>query len=229
MKMGCYQESKPSIDEQFGLDVISAYEFAGEEDRERALRSFGDKNIADVKEDIEQKVLAADTYQKILVLYDEFRPKLLQYLHKMYLKRDVAEEVIQETFLRLATELMEPDYIENVQGWIVRVAHNLAVDVIKKRERDAARLADFNDIELETFVDPAAGPEETVCLREQSRQVAAALSTLKPHQQQCFSLRAQGFRYKDIGQALGISEQRAAIVVKQVAVRIAALCKQEGL
>jgi RNA polymerase sigma-70 factor, ECF subfamily len=219
--MGCYQESEPSIDEQFGLDVFPVPAVAHEEDDiDRTLLPFHE-------EDVEQKIFVADPHEKILLLYDEFRPKLLQYLHKMYLKRDVAEEIIQETFLRLTTELMEPDYIENLQGWIVRVTRNLAVDVIKKRERDASRLTDFNTEELETLIDPAAGPEEALRLKEQSRRVEAALMAVTSHQRQCFNLRVQGFRYKDIGKALGISEQRAAIVVKQVAVRVAALCQQE--
>ncbi len=141
----------------------------------------------------------------------------------MYLKREVAEEIVQETFLRLTSELIQANYIQNLQGWIVRVAHNLAADVIAKKEKDAARLTDFNSDEVETYIDPAAGPEEMFRKKEQSRQLEEALKTLTPHQRECFDLRIQGFHYKDIGLALGISEQRAAIVVKQAAVRVAAL------
>jgi RNA polymerase sigma-70 factor (ECF subfamily) len=52
----------------------------------------------------------------------------------------------------------------------------------------------------------------------------SALEALKPKHRQCFEMRVQGFAYKDISLALGISEQRAAFVVKQVAVRLAAIC-----
>ncbi|MCU1321299.1 MAG: polymerase, sigma-24 subunit, subfamily [Acidobacteriaceae bacterium] len=227
--MGCYHESEPSIDEQFGLDVVSVHALAPNEDIDRTLRLFTEEDIAENKvQGVQLKIVIADRHQQILLLYDELRPKLLQYLHKrMYLKRDVAEEVIQETFLRLTTELMEPSYIENVQGWIVRVAHNLAADVITRRLKDAARITDISAAEFEAFIDPAPGPDEVLRLKEQSKRLEAALLTLTPHQRQCFNLRVQGFRYKDIGQALGMSEQRAAIVVKQVAVRVAALCQQE--
>jgi len=55
-----------------------------------------------------------------------------------------------------------------------------------------------------------------------------ALKTLNPQQRQCFNMRVQGFRYKDIALALHISEQRAALVVKQVSVRLAVVFKQES-
>ena len=41
----------------------------------------------------------------------------------------------------------------------------------------------------------------------------------------CAEMRAQGLRYKDIGLAFGISEQRVAFIVKQVTVRLAAACE----
>lgn len=223
--MSCYQESEPAIAEEFGLDVLSAHTIEREEEVVQVIRLLKEEEIAEFGEQDVEPILLANPHQQILVLYGEFRPKLLRYLHSMYLKRDVADEVIQETFLRLTTELIQANYIENVQGWIVRVAHNLAVDVIKKREKDAARMTDFNSSELETVIDPATRPDEAVQLEEQGRRIEAALQTVTPHQRQCFNLRVQGFRYKDIGKALGISEQRAAIVVKQVAVRIAALCQ----
>ena len=59
---------------------------------------------------------------------------------------------------------------------------------------------------------------------EQRKQMETALSRFGPLQRQCFHLRAQGFRYKDIGLALGISTQRVALIVKQVTARLAAIC-----
>jgi len=141
----------------------------------------------------------------------------------MNLSRDQAEEVIQETFLRLTTQLMQEDNIENVQGWIVRVAHNFAVDMLKKNDRDSAGTSDHT-FALETYVDPTPNPEEAYSKKEQIKRMQIALSTLNPQQRQCFDLRARGFRYKDIGLAFGISEQRAAFIVKQVAVRLAVIC-----
>lgn len=170
-----------------------------------------------------QPRLSVDAQQRILDLYDEYRPRLYRYLRSMSLRRDWAEEVIQETFMRLTAKLLEKDDIENVQGWVVRVAHNLAVDVFKKERGEVVTDEAINFL-MKNRADPSLSPEEAYSQNEQSIQMKLALSALKPQHRECFQMRAHGFRYKDIGLALGISEQRAAFVVKQVAVRLAAIC-----
>ncbi|WP_187290174.1 RNA polymerase sigma factor [Terriglobus saanensis] len=196
---------------------------------DRAVLLFIKRELPEEKErDIDQKKFRDDPREQILELYDEFRPRLLRYLRSMSLKRDQAEEVIQETFMRLTTELLKRNEIENVQGWIVRVAHNLAVDGMKKKQREAIRNADTTNIAVESCVDPSIGPEEEFLKKERIRQMEVALQALNPQQRQCFNMRVQGFRYKDIGLALNISEQRAALVVKQVSVRLAVVFGQEN-
>lgn len=161
--------------------------------------------------------------ERILALYDEYRPRLFRYIRSMNLSQDQAEEVVQETFLRLTTQLMQENNIENVQGWIVRVAHNFAVDLLKRNDRDYAGKSD-NTLVLERCVDPTPNPEEAYFKKERIKRMQTALSTLNPQHRQCFDLRVRGFRYKDIGITFGISEQRAAFIVKQVTVRLASIC-----
>ncbi|MBB6145702.1 RNA polymerase sigma-70 factor (ECF subfamily) [Silvibacterium bohemicum] len=169
-----------------------------------------------------QPRLSGDAQQRILALYDEYRPHLYRYLRSMRLGREWAEEVIQETFMRLTSKLLEKDDIENVQGWVVRVAHNLAVDVLKEECRKI--IGDDEPFLIENRADPSLNPEEAYCRNERSIRMTLALWELKPQHRQCFQMRAHGFRYKDIGVALGISAQRAAFVVKQVAMRLATIC-----
>ncbi len=161
--------------------------------------------------------------ERILALYDEFRPRLFRYMHSMNLKREQADEVIQETFMRLTTALLKDADIENVRGWIIRVAHNIAVDLLKKDHENVVsgeRVA----FVIENRVDTELSPEDAYVKKEKAIQIKMALSALKPKHRECFEMRAQGFRYRDIAVALGISEQRAALIVKQAAVRLAAIC-----
>jgi len=229
-KMFCHHESELAIDEEYHIDAVPIQTFAPEDEIDRTSHLLRKEETAEKDvQDVKQRTVAGDHHQQIFSLYEEFHPRLLRYIHRMYLKRDLAEEVIQETFLRLTNELMRGEDIQNMQGWIIRVAHNLAVDAIKKKEKDAARMTNVTSAELEAFVNPSDGPDEIYHRKEQTRRIETGLLTLNPQQRQCFSLRAHGFRYKDIGQALGISEQRAAIVVKQVAVRLAAMCAIGGV
>jgi RNA polymerase sigma-70 factor, ECF subfamily len=167
---------------------------------------------------------ATDPRERILAFYDEYRPRLYRYMRSMQLRRESADEVIQETFMRLTGILLRGTEIENIGGWIVRVAHNLAIDVLKK-ERLGVMSSEGAAFAIENRVDTAMmSPEEAYASKEQNTKMEEALRSLKPQHRQCFQMRAQGLRYKEIGVALGISEQRAAFVVKQVAVRLAAIC-----
>jgi RNA polymerase sigma-70 factor (ECF subfamily) len=140
------------------------------------------------------------------------------------MRQEEAEEVIQETFTLLTAALLQKTEIENVQGWIVRVSHHLAVDVIKQKERNANRIRDLSAFEFDSIRDRASSPEETLLKQEQTQRIETALSQFTPLQRQCFYMRAEGFRYKDIALALGISPQRVERVVKKVTVRLAAVC-----
>jgi RNA polymerase sigma-70 factor (ECF subfamily) len=125
--------------------------------------------------------------------------------------------------MRLTVELPKENKIGNVKGWIVRVAHNLAINMLKK-ERGVVVNEEVRSFLLEKRTDPASSPEEIYSKQEQAKLMKTVFSGLKLKHRQCFQMRAHGFPYKDIGMALGFSEQRAAFVVKQVAVRLAAAC-----
>jgi RNA polymerase sigma-70 factor, ECF subfamily len=209
----------------FDLDTAQVQEFIPEDQADQALHLLLAQYVSEEKEDeIDRQTFIGSQEEQIFALYNEYRPRLFGYLRSLRLKREEAEEVIQETFLELTTALVRRSGIENVQGWIIRVAHHLAVDVIKRKERDAGRIRDVSAFEFDSFQDQKSSPEETLLNKEQQQQMVAALEQLGPLQRECFHMRAQGFRYKDIGSALGISTQRVALIVKQVTVRLAAIC-----
>jgi RNA polymerase sigma-70 factor (ECF subfamily) len=217
--MGTSHKAMPAVEAGIGINRAPLRNFGPDD---RTLDSIGEL-LEREGSHVERQSLNAVLKEQILSLYDEFRPRLFRYIRSMNLNRDQAEEVIQETFVRLTKRLLKEDDIDNVQGWIVRVAHNYAVDVHKKNLRDSPGSADYATT-IENRVDPTPNPEEAYSRKEQLKRMETALSTLTPQQRQCFQLRAQGFGYKEIGMTFGISEQRAALIVKQVAVRLAATC-----
>ena len=212
-----------TADEHGGKDQ-GGKDQGGEDQEDLILRVLGKQEIpiADLARDREQGS-GEELRAQILALYDEFRPRLYRYMRSMHLGREHAEEVIQETFMRFATKRLEGCDIENQQGWVVRVAHNLALDLLK-RERKAGVPAEGLNLLIENRADPALSPEDMYLQKEQFEIMKKALSGMKPQHRYCFRLRVEGLHYKDIGTTLGISEQRAAFIVKQVAMRLAAIC-----
>jgi hypothetical protein len=55
----------------------------------------------------------------ILALYGEYRSRIYCYLRSMQLRHEEAEEIVQETFMRLTMEFLKETEIENMPGWIV--------------------------------------------------------------------------------------------------------------
>jgi RNA polymerase sigma-70 factor, ECF subfamily len=150
--------------------------------------------------------------QQTLLLYDSLTPKLLQFLRRLGLNKNEMDDVIQESFLRLAGHLKSGSSDDNLHSWVYRVARNLAMDVHRSNQRDQ------EEVELKPQdepIDPEANPEGVYLQKEQFKRVKAAMSRLTARQYNSILLRAQGLRYREIGELLGISEQRAIHLVKR--------------
>jgi RNA polymerase sigma-70 factor (ECF subfamily) len=75
----------------------------------------------------------------IVTLYDELRPSLMAYLSGLGLSVDEAEDISQESFLRLVRHLAANRKEENSRGWLFRVAHNLTMDLFRSGRRYIAQ------------------------------------------------------------------------------------------
>lgn len=165
----------------------------------------------------------AQIKEQVLAHYREIRPRLFRYLRSLEVGRDQADEIIQETFLRLTTQLLAKREIKTLEGWVIRVAHNLAINAQERMNREEHLLSSGWDV-LSERVDPSANPEQLYLEKEQRQRMKEALKQLSEKQRACFLMRTQGFRYQEIAVALGITIGRANVLVQRAAERLAALC-----
>ena len=208
----------------FGLEIAQIQEAVPQERIGQTLQLLAEQDASEKREHgINRQTFRGSQEEQIIALYDEYRPRLFRYLRSLRMGPSHAEEVIQETFMRLAIELRKKGGMENVQGWIVRVAHNLAMKTHKNSMRDFVASSDAM-FALNNYADSRLNPEESCLEEERIRRMETALSSFSTLHRQCFNMRVQGFRYKDIAMALRVSEQRVAFVVKQVTMRLAAIC-----
>jgi RNA polymerase sigma-70 factor, ECF subfamily len=143
--------------------------------------------------------------EQITQMFDELRGPVYRYLLCLSASPSEADEIIQETFLRLYRHLNAGGREDNLRGWVFRVAHNIGINEFKKRSRlfSIAR-GEICEVELST-ADPKPGPEELLLHREKMASVHAAISTLSEQQRQCLYLRAEGFRYREIAGILQVT------------------------
>lgn len=82
---------------------------------------------------------------QVAQLFAETREDVYRYLLTLGVHPPKAQESVQEVFLRLYTTLKKGEKIENLRGWVFRVAHNLG---LKVRARQANEEAIGTELEI---------------------------------------------------------------------------------
>jgi len=137
--------------------------------------------------------------EEVTALFDQLRNPLFRYLLSFGLAAHDCEEIVQEVFLSLFQHLRRGRSRENLRGWVFRVGHNLA---LRHRSRRAARMISAEPAEQ---LDPAMNPEEQLASAQRQRRLAAVVRALPEQDRACLHLRAEGLRYREIGEVLGMS------------------------
>ena len=136
-------------------------------------------------------------------LFERFRRPLLRYLTDLLTRREEAEDVVQETYVRL----MQVERIENgrVRALIFKVATNLAYDRFRQRR---ARGPHADDAALAELASDAPAPERIFAFEQAVEIVKRTLLELKPRCRQVFLLRtAEELPYEEIAKRLGVSKR----------------------
>lgn len=83
-------------------------------------------------------------------LFGEMRPKLHRYCARMTGSVIDGEDVLQEALAKAIEALPGAGPIANPEGWLFRIAHNAALDFLRRRAREKA----FSGEDLDMIVDP---------------------------------------------------------------------------
>jgi RNA polymerase sigma-70 factor (ECF subfamily) len=157
----------------------------------------------------------------IVEVYDALRPSLLAYLVGLGLVREEAEDVVQESFVRLIRHLEKHQDEQHLRPWLFRVAHNIAIDHFRSgRYRTTENSVEAWSLR-DDLSDVSLNPEETLLQREQWRIAQQAIARLTPQQKYAVLLRSEGLRYREIAEVLSVGTKRAAELVQRALVRMA--------
>lgn len=145
----------------------------------------------------------------VLEHYDREQVPLRRYLLFLGVDDATAQEIVQESFLRLFRHLGESGDRGNLRGWLYRVAHNLA-----RNEQSASRerKCDSLDAALANALpgDSGDSPEASVLHREKADRLREAIQALSKSQRDCLILRAQGMKYREIASVLDLAVSSVA-------------------
>jgi len=139
-------------------------------------------------------------------LYDEHAQPLFAFL--LNLTRDEADtrDLLQEIFVKLAREPRLLDSVREERAFLIRLAHNAAIDLMRRRGTREKTKENFAAETISLFA-PASDPDEAV-FREQLTQ---ALAELPPEQRAVAHLKLwAGLTFEEIAAALEIPPNTAA-------------------
>jgi RNA polymerase sigma-70 factor (ECF subfamily) len=131
--------------------------------------------------------------------YTAEREGLYRYLLSSGVDSGRAQDMAQESFLRLYAALRGGAIIDNPKGWVYRMAHNLAVDShVRERKHPgisgavAASLASLENTERDLIE------------KDWLERFYGAMGQLSRQQRLCLELRARGLQYSEIAALLKI-------------------------
>lgn len=133
-------------------------------------------------------------------LYERYRLPLYSYLNRMAAGRTaLADDLYQQTWIRVIDSLPRYSHQQKFISWLLRIAHNLAVDHFR-RERRAEH------VELGEHI-PCAGdaPDAEHNRRQMEEALVTAIDTLSPEQREVLELRRQGLSFKEIAEIERVS------------------------
>lgn len=139
-------------------------------------------------------------------VYDTFGPELYRYLRRLTSSRTQAEDLLQETFLKLYSQLEAGREIQHVRAWLFRVATNLAKNHHLSQIRSALREERYG----------APAPVIDFRLRVENQQIIGrALAKLSPRMRQVLLLFAEGFSYREIAEITGIEAPYVGVLLQR--------------
>ena len=129
---------------------------------------------------------------------------------RITLNREDAEDVVQETMIRVWNRRDQWEQIESIEAFCTTICRNLALDRTKRASNQDASLDDEgHDAPDHSY---SANPEEQAMQRDKVERVRRLMNLLPEKQRTCMQLRdVEGKSYKEIAAVMDITEQQVKV------------------
>ena len=178
------------------------------------LKGPAEATVRAPDEDVQlMRALRAGDTTAFDALFRRWSGPLLRYLERMVRDPAVAEELVQEAFIRVykARDRYRPE--ARFSTWLYRIGTNLALNELRRpRHRSVHRSADEEG--APPLVDVGPGTEEVVDARRRGVAARAALGELPEKQRAALCLAAvEGLSYAEVAEALDVTEKAVKSLV----------------
>jgi len=142
-------------------------------------------------------------------LVERYQAQVLSLAMRMVRRQEDAEDLTQETFVRMFRALDRYDPTRSFPAWFFTIASRLCIDHLRRRKFDPVPLTQHDrrtdeeyDIDVE---DPGLTPDVQAVHAEEERRAGDLIESLPPHYRIVVMLRhQQDLSYEEIAEALNL-------------------------
>jgi RNA polymerase sigma factor (sigma-70 family) len=183
-----------------------------------------------VDRELERKLverLKAGDASAFEAVYVAYRARLFSFLARLSHRRDVAEDLAHETWLRFVTHASGLADDTSIPAWLFTVARNLHASWCRHRSLDAARIDDASAAWPPQT--PGHSPFEIAARNESERRLERALARLPPGDRELLLMIAVGgMTPTEAARAVGVGTETLRKRLQRARERLAAEMESEG-
>jgi RNA polymerase sigma-70 factor (ECF subfamily) len=146
--------------------------------------------------------------KSLAVLINRHQQRLYSFIYSKVLNRDIAEDVFQDTFIKVIRTLKKGNYNEEGKflPWVMRIAHNLVIDHFRKTNR----MPSFKNTEefdiFSVIGDGNLNAEKKMIQEQICTDVRALIEELPAEQKEVLIMRMyKDMSFKEISENTGVS------------------------
>ena len=137
------------------------------------------------------------------------KSKIYNFIFSKVLDREIAEDVFQETFIKVIKTLKNGAYNEEGKflSWVMRISHNLVIDFFRKSNRMPKFEASSDDYDIFQFIkDASPNAENTLINLQIVNDLKKLILELPGDQKEVLNMRIyRDMSFKEIAEATGVS------------------------
>lgn len=166
-----------------------------------------------------QNLIAEGDEKALASLYQLLSGRLLHFAKLFTRSAELAEEIVEDTFVKLWINRATICEIENLNVYLYVAVKNRSLNAIAKKAKALVSIP-FDDLEIDT-AQPGPDPYSLLITSEMMKRMQQAVEALPPRCKMIFKLvRQDGLSYKEVGAILNISvntiDAQMAIAVKKI-------------
>jgi RNA polymerase sigma factor (sigma-70 family) len=183
-------------------------------------------------QDLVQAYIQGDQ-SAIEILINRHRSKVYTYILLTIKNQPLAEDLFQETFIKVIQSLRAGKYKDNGRflSWVIRIAHNLVIDHFRKEKQMNSVSNDDTEVDLfnsKKFSD--ANIEDLIISSQIKSEIRALIEELPDDQREVVLLRHYGcLSFKEIADQTGVSINTALGRMRYALINLRKLIKEKEL